>query len=175
MTPQANGKKIVSIKQVLFLLAVIAAAVLMMVLMPDRRTAFLDASKKFFLEMVFVLPAIVVLLGLFAVFVPKEFITRYLGKTSGVKGFVLALGLGALPTGPLYIAFPMASALLSKGARRANIIVFLTAWACIKLPQELMELSFMGPAFTAARLALTIIAAAAMGFITERVMDGKGA
>lgn len=166
-------KKIISIKQILLLLAVIAAAVVLMLLMPDRREPFLEASWKFFLEMVFVLPAIALLLGLFAVFVPKELITRHLGKASGLKGFFLSIGLGALPTGPLYVAFPIAAALLSKGARRANIIVFLTAWACIKLPQELMELSFMGPAFTGARLVLTIIAAAIMGFITERAMEGK--
>jgi len=163
----------VSIKQVFLLLGVIAAAVVLMLLLPERRAPFLEASWKFFLEMVFVLPAIALLLGLFAVFVPKELITRHLGKASGVKGFLISLGLGALPTGPLYVAFPIAAALLAKGARLANVIVFLTAWACIKLPQELMELSFMGPVFTAARLVLTIIAAALMGFITERLMDEK--
>ena len=85
-------------------------------------------------------PAIVILIGLFAVFVPKQMVADYLGHASGLKGFLLAALLGSLPTGPLYVAFPLAAAMLKKGARIATIIVFLTAWACIKLPQEMVEL-----------------------------------
>ncbi|MBN2050445.1 MAG: permease [Spirochaetales bacterium] len=165
-------KKTFSKGRVAALLVTAAAAVILALVLPDRRQAFLEASWKFFLEMLIILPAITVMIGLFSVFVPKELITKHLGESSGFKGFLLSLGLGMLPAGPLYVAFPVAAALLAKGARRANIIVFLTAWACIKLPQEMMEFTFMGPAFTFTRLALTVIAAALMGFLTERIMAG---
>ena len=67
-----------------------------------------------------------------------------------------SLFLGTLPTGPLYVGFPMAAALLKKGARVANVLVFLCAWAALSIPAELMELRFMGWKFTVARLALTV-------------------
>ncbi len=81
---------------------------------------------------------------------------------------MLSLFLGMLPTEPLYVAFPMAAALLKKGARVANIIVFLSAWACIKLPQELVELEFMGARFMALRLVLTVVFVVIMGLVIEQ-------
>jgi len=77
--------------------------------------------------------------------------------------------MGSLPTGPLYVAFPMASALLKKGAKVSNIIIFLSAWACIKIPQELVELQFLGAKFMASRLLLTVIFVIIMGLFVEKV------
>lgn len=121
--------------------------------------------------MMIVLPAVMILMGLFAVFISDETVVKYLGKTSGVKGIALALLLGALPTGPLYVAFPLAATLIKKGARISNIIVFLSAWACIKLPQELVELQFLGGDFMVTRLILTIIFVILMGYIIEKIME----
>jgi uncharacterized membrane protein YraQ (UPF0718 family) len=118
-----------------------------------------------------ILPAVMIIMGLFSVFVSKELVVKYLGKTSGIKGILLAVFFGALPTGPLYIAFPLAVALKSKGASISNIVIFLSAWACIKLPQELVELQFLGIEFMAARLILTIIFVAIMGLFVERLID----
>ena len=70
----------------------------------------------------------------------------------------------------LLVAFPLAAAMLKKGARVANMIVFLTAWACIKLPQEMVELQFMGLEFTLLRFSLTAVAAVLMGLLTEKLM-----
>ena len=77
--------------------------------------------------------------------------------------------LGALPTGPLYVAFPMGAMLIRKGARIANVMAFLSAWACIKIPQEMVELQFMGWQFTATRLLLTVILVGVMCLLAERV------
>jgi len=74
------------------------------------------------------------MMGLFTVWISKETVVKYLGKTSGTKGILLALLFGATPTGPLYVVFPLAAALREKGAGLTNIVVFLTAWVCIKLP-----------------------------------------
>jgi uncharacterized membrane protein YraQ (UPF0718 family) len=76
-----------------------------------------------------------------------------------------------LPTGPLYVAFPLAVALRKKGASIANIVAFLSAWACIKVPQELFELQFLGFQFMAARLLLTIVLVVLMALFTERVIE----
>ena len=58
---------------------------------------------------------------------------------------------------------------MKKGARTANVVVFLSAWACIKLPQELVELRFLGFKFMALRLGLTIVLVLFMGLFIEKV------
>jgi uncharacterized membrane protein YraQ (UPF0718 family) len=169
-TPDNSRKKLVSVRSLAVLAGALAAAGILITLFPDNRQRAVDTSLRFLVEMVSILPAIVILIGLFAVFVPKQLVANHLGHASGVKGFLLAILLGSLPTGPLYVAFPMAAAMLKKGARPANIIVFLTAWACIKIPQEMVELQFMGLKFTLLRFGLTVVAAVIMGLITEKIM-----
>lgn len=134
---------------------------------PEKGEKALNISWEFFKEMVFILPAVMVLMGLFGVWVERDVVVKYLGKGSGIWGLFLAILLGTLPTGPLYVAFPLAAMLLKKGARVANVMVFLSAWACIKLPLELMELQFMGWKFTLWRLVLTLALVIPMGLIAE--------
>ena len=150
---------------------VLVITVILLSIFPERTNPIMSTSWDFFIEMILILPAVMLILGLFTVFVPKEIVVKYLGKTSGIKGIILAIILGALPTGPLYVAFPMAAALLKKGAKISNIIVFLSAWACIKIPQEIVEFQFLGPQFMLLRLSLTIIFVILMGVSIEKIIE----
>ena len=134
-------------------------------------TAAITVAWGYFVQMMMILPAIMVMIGLFSVWASNEMVVKYLGRTSGVKGIFLAILFGALPTGPLYVAFPIAAALLKKGASISNVIVFLSAWACIKLPQEMMELQFLGWKFMILRLVLTVIFVSIMGASIERMIE----
>ncbi len=156
------------LKSFLFTALAAAAAVVLLILFPDNRTPALNASWSFFIELVEILPGVMILMGLFTVWVKNETVIKYLGHSSGIRGIVLAFFLGMIPTGPLYVAFPMAASLLQKGARVANIIIFLSAWACIKIPQELVEMRFLGVRFMALRLSFTIIMVLAMGLFIEK-------
>jgi len=136
---------------------------------PEKSSAVIDVSLVYFKEMMVIFPAIVLLMGLFMVWISKDIVLKYMGTTSGLKGVIISIILGALPTGPLYVAFPLALALKNKGASITNIVVFLSAWACIKIPQELVEFQFLGLKFMAVRLALTIIFVTIMGMIIEKL------
>ena len=151
--------------------AVIVAAVVTLLIFPGKSSLVFSASKNYFLEMAMILPAVMIIIGFFSVWIQRELVVKYLGKTSGVKGILLSIVLGVLPTGPLYIAFPMAAVLLKKGAKISNIIIFISTWACIKLPQELVEIKFLGIEFTLLRLALTIILVIVMGMIIEKLIN----
>jgi len=151
----------------IMLALIIPIAVTVSLIFPDRGERVADISWSFFLEMVYILPAVLILMGLFAVWVSKDVVVRYLGAGSGVKGLVLSMVMGALPTGPLYVAFPMGAMLIKKGARIANVMAFLSAWACIKIPQELMELQFLGWRFAVTRLLLTAFAIGVMCLFAE--------
>jgi hypothetical protein len=163
----------------LAILGVVSAiTVILLMTFPDRKDVVLGTSWDFFVEMILILPAVMVIMGLFAVFVPRELVGKYLGNASGLKGIVIAIVLGSLPTGPLYVAFPMAHGLIKKGARTSNIIIFLSAWACIKIPQEMVELQFLGAEFMLLRLSLTVVFVIVMGISIEKLIkwsDGRAA
>jgi len=158
-------------RDAIFLAVTLIIAIALLSFFPGKKETVTAASWKFFVEMIWILPGVMVLMGLFMVWIPKEMVEKYLGKTSGIKGFSLAVFFGALPTGPLYVAFPLAASLIRKGARISNIIIFLSAWSCIKIPQEMVELQFLGPRFMAARLILTIGFVVIMGLSIEKIID----
>lgn len=142
---------------------------------PESREPFSTTVAEYTLEMISVLPAVLVMMGLLSLFVSKEFISSHLGSESGLKGMAVAFLLGTLPTGPVYMAFPIARALRHKGARVANIYIFISAWACIKLPQEIVELRFLGTEFMLYRLGLTITLVTVLSLAVEKLAAGEPA
>jgi len=159
------------IKSWFFFCISIVIVVVLLSIFPEKIESVTLTSQEYFIEMMIILPAVMIIMGLFAVFIPSETVVKYLGKTSGIKGVALSIFIGTLPTGPLYIAFPMAATLLKKGARVSNIIVFLSAWACIKIPQEMVEFQFLGGEFMLLRLILTVVFVIFMGLIIERIIE----
>lgn len=121
-------------------------------------------------EMVFILPAVLVVMGLFMVWVDRSVVVRYLGSGSGLRGMLICIALGTLPTGPLYVGFPLAAALLKKGARPANVLAFLCSWAALSIPAELMELRFLGWRFMLARLGFTVLCIVPLALAGERML-----
>lgn len=157
-------------RDIIFLGIAIVIAIILISLFPEKREVVTASSWEFFIEMIWILPAVMVLMGLFAIWVSKETVVKYLGETAGIRGIFFAILFGALPTGPLYVAFPVAAVLIKKGAKISNIIIFLSAWACIKIPQEMVEFQFLGLKFMAARLILTIISVVIMGLSIEKII-----
>lgn len=160
-----------SIRSWLLLAACVGGFILLCFLFPVQGHDAARNAWRFFLDMVQILPGVLILMGLFAVWIPEKTVAKLLGSGSGLKGMALALLAGTMPTGPLYVAFPMAEALLEKGASVKNVVVFLSAWACIKIPQELVELKFLGPEFMALRLSLTVIFVIVMSWTIEQIVD----
>jgi uncharacterized membrane protein YraQ (UPF0718 family) len=159
------------IRDLIILGLIVLVTVVLLLVYPENSKEVIGTSQDFFIEMILILPAVMILMGLITMFVPNNIIVKYMGKTSGMKGIALSFILGALPTGPLYIAFPMAATLIQKGARISNIIIFLSAWACIKIPQELVEIQFLGYEFMITRLVLTIICVILMAVLIEHMIE----
>jgi uncharacterized membrane protein YraQ (UPF0718 family) len=157
-----------------FLALAVAVAVGLSLAYPDKGTVARHVWWENLKEMAFILPAVLTIMGLFMVWVDRGVVMRWLGEGSGLKGMAVSLLLGTLPTGPLYVGFPVAAALLKKGARVANVLVFLCSWAALSIPAELMELRFMGWKFMLARLALTTVVIIPMCLAGEFLYDRIG-
>ncbi len=163
-----NGNKS-RLKQWLPAAFLTAFSLLLLALFSEAREPFAGTVAAYAREMITIFPAVLVLMGLLSAFISSRFIARHLGDGSGIRGMVLAFLLGTLPTGPLYMAFPLAAALKKKGAGTANMVIFLSTWACIKLPQELVEMRFLGARFMIIRLLLTITFVSLMALTIELI------
>lgn len=115
------------------------------------RTFFTMAGR-----MLKILPIAFVLIGLFDVWVKHETVESHLGETTGLKGHLWAIALAAMAVGPLYVSFPVASAIKRKGARMGVVLTYIGASAICRIPMAVFEASFLGLRFTVIRFAVSI-------------------
>lgn len=123
---------------------------------------------QFLKEVMAILPPALVVLMILDAWIPRHTVESHLGKNSGAKGWLTAMLLGSFAAGPLFTAFPIAQSMALKAARPANVVIFLGAWATVKIPMILMESHFMGARFSLLRLALTIPFLVLMGHLVEK-------
>jgi uncharacterized membrane protein YraQ (UPF0718 family) len=118
------------------------------------------------------LTAAFLIAGFLQALVKKEFITRWLGRESGLKGILLAcLGGGLIPGGP-YAYYPISSALLKSGAGLGVLIAFVTAknlWSVSRLP---LEIAILGTSVTIRRYLITFLIPPLIGIAVEWIFGG---
>lgn len=136
-----------------FALAVAAAAALGAPVAVRAAESFLSLGR----DMVTVLPAAFVAIGLFEVWVPKATVERHLGRRDRryVQWLWMVL-LAGTSVGGLYVALPVAASLRGKGARLGLVLAYLGLAGVCRIPMALFEASFLGPAFTAVRFAVSV-------------------
>ncbi len=146
------------------------AYVLVFILSPQTfRTALVFISG-FLKEMIQVLPRVLILSGLIAVWVPRDVIIGGFGNKSGWKGRLLSLLIGSVSAGPIYAAFPLCLTFKKKGASTENIIIILSSWAVIKVPMLIMEIKFLGMEFSLLRYLLTVPVIFLMAWILKKIL-----
>ena len=131
------------------------------------------STKSSIIQMLSVLPAIMILLGLLDVWVPKEYFIKYMGSNSGVIGITLTFLIAFFSAGPMYAAFPFTAVLIKKGVKFSNIIIFLNAWCVTKFSTLLFEISALGSDFTLIRLIIDIPGAIIMGYVVDYIVNRK--
>ena len=118
--------------------------------------------------------AIILAMGLIVGFIPPSWISRSIGSGSGALGVAIASLLGAVLFIPAIIAFPLAALLLKKGAKVFNIIIFLSACVCIKIPIEIVEFQFLGWKFAITHYLTTLVVLVFLGEIIGGVFFKEG-
>ncbi|OPL07979.1 MAG: hypothetical protein AVO33_02560 [delta proteobacterium ML8_F1] len=154
-------------------IGILAVYILLSLTLPDMALSSGKIAASYFKEMALIMPPVFLLMGLSEVWITKDAIRKWLGKGAGAKGTLFALVFGTLPTGPLYIAFPLAASLLRKEASIHNMVVFLGAWAALKIPQLLVETEFLGLEFTALRFVTTLGILLLMGVAMEYFLKNE--
>jgi len=156
----------------LFLLILCLDCILLLI-SPSVGTRSIQISFENLIEMALIVPPIFILLGLFHVWVPRETIIKLMGEKSGLIGISLALALGSFAAGPLYAAFPVAGALLNKGSKFSNVLLFVGAWSTTKIPMLLFEGSSMGWQFMLTRLIINIPGIFLIAYLVEKTTSKR--
>ncbi|HEY41007.1 MAG TPA: hypothetical protein G4O18_04010 [Dehalococcoidia bacterium] len=110
----------------------------------------------FALDMLKIVPCAFILIGLFEVWIKRETVERHLGEGSGIMGYLWAVLLAGTTVGGVYIAFPIAYSLHSKGAKLGVIFTYIGASAICRIPMAIFEASFLGIQFTTVRLLVSL-------------------
>jgi len=120
-----------------------------------------------------VLPAlglVFLLLLLANLFLDPSRVKRYLGKTSGIRGWFIAVFSGIFSVGSVYAWYAMLSDLKKKGMAQQLIVAFLYSRA-IKLPLLPLMIHYFGVAYTLILSLYLVIFAILNGLLVGRLQD----
>jgi uncharacterized membrane protein YraQ (UPF0718 family) len=124
----------------------------------------------FLVEMALVLPPMFLLIGLFDVWVPREFVERHAGRCAGASAVPWMVLLATVQAGPLYAAFPVAVSLWRKGCAPQNVFIYLGAFSAMKIPMLTFEVAFLGWRFSLARTLVTLPVFIVIGVVLARLL-----
>jgi len=122
-----------------------------------------------------ILPTLAIILTLMFLsnlFLQRKKIGNYLGKESGLKGWLIAIIGGILSSGPIYMWYPLLGDLKEKGVKTSLIAAFLYNRA-IKIPLLPAMIYYFGNLFTLVLTCYMIIFSIFNGFIVEKIGGEK--
>lgn len=104
-------------------------------------------------------------------FVSPENVRKYLGKSAGLKRWLIAVAGGIISTGPIYMWYPMLRQLRKKGVKYGFIATFLYNRA-VKPPLIPMIILYFGLKYTVVLTIVMIIISIVQGIIFEKIEGG---
>lgn len=126
---------------------------------------------KIALDMVIqILPLLIfsfIVAGMVQVLVPQEFLSKWIGKESGLRGIFIGTIAGAFAPGGPYTSLPIAVTLLKSGASIGTMVAFLTGWSLWAFARLPMEIRILGWKFTIIRIASTFFFPPIAGLIAQ--------
>ena len=90
--------------------------------------------------------------GMIWVLLPRDRLSRLIGKKSGFRGLVIATAAGVITPGGPASAYPLLAVMGSAGADRGALVAYITSWAILGMQRILIwDLPFMGAEFSLTR------------------------
>ena len=95
--------------------------------------------------------------GFAELLLPQSWMRASFGENAGLRGILLATGLGVItPAGP-FVAMPIAAVMVRAGAAAGPVIAFVTAWSLLALHRVVVwEIPILGWRLTALRYGLSL-------------------
>lgn len=133
---------------------------------PEKIYSSLHASLDIIIQILPILVLVIFMMGVANYFLKPKKVSKYLGGESGIKGWVLAISMGILSHGPIYVWYPLLKDLRDHGMRSGLVAVFLYNRA-IKIPLLPVMIFYFGIGFVIILSFYMIIASVIEGKIIE--------
>ncbi len=151
---------------IVIVLYVIIGLLKIEVLLPSLRFSF-----KIIKNIIPVFVVIFALLVAFDLFASPYSVRKYLGKSSGFRRWLIAIGGGIISTGPIYMWYPLLKELKKQGIQYGFVATFLYNRA-IKLPLIPMMIVYFGLKYTLVLAMVMITISVIQGIIFEKIEGG---
>ncbi len=155
--------------KIYFLLSVVLLYLLFIPLLPNKSRTVLKVFIKLLLSLMPVFVFVYIIMLLIYYFVNKEFLKKYMGEESGLKGWLIAIIAGIISTGPMYVWYPLMKELRKNGVKDRYLATFLynrgikPAW----LP---LLIFYFGWFYSLTLLVVMAVLSILQGLMTERII-----
>ncbi len=167
-----NQEKAFSFRGKYFFVAVVILYGAIFLLNSDSAWLAMQKSSMVLLKILPIFVFVLFFTALLNFFLQPKKITRHLGKDSGIKGWLWALGAGVISHGPMYAWYPLIEDLRSHGMKDGLIVVFFAS-RTIKIPLLPMMVDYFGLSFTLILSFYLLLGALLQGLLLEAA-EGQG-
>lgn len=149
-----------------FLGLVVFVYFLLFLFQPEKIKQSLKISTDVLLQILPSLLLIILLMGIMNCFVNPRTVSKYVGKGSGIKGWLLAILTGILSHGPVYAWYPFLRDLRNQGMKSGLIAAFLYNRA-IKIPLLPLMIYCFGTLFVVILICYIVAASIVQGWVIQ--------
>jgi len=141
---------------------------ILMIVDPRKAESSLNFALNIFYRVFPALIFVFLLMVIINIFVEPGHVQKYLGRGSGIKGWLFAIISGIISTGPVYMWYPMLRQLKMNGARTALISVFLFNRS-VKPPLLPLLIMYFGVKYAIVLTVIIIISSPLQGWLVEKI------
>lgn len=156
----------------LFLAIVLFGYGLSFLLSPDSTTEALAFFRRVMRHMLPILGLVFLLLFIANLLLAPTKVEHFLGKETGIKGWVLSVVAGVFAMGPIYPWYAVMAELQQKGMRTAFVATFLYSRA-VKIPLLPLMVYYFGSTYTIVLCLYLVVFSVINGIVVERLMPQK--
>lgn len=113
-----------------------------------------------------------IIAGMVQVLLPQEFLFKWVGAASGIRGILIGTAAGAIAPGGPYVSLPIVAGLLRSGASVGTMVAFLTGWSLWAVSRLPIEIGILGWRFTLIRIVSTFFFPPIAGLIAQTFFGG---
>jgi uncharacterized membrane protein YraQ (UPF0718 family) len=151
----------------IIILAIFTFICLIISFIADKKKTIeaLKKGGKMFINLLPPFISILILVSVLLFLMPKEILTKWLGKESGFLGMVIATLAGSISLIPGFIAYPLGKILIDNGVEYSVIAIFITTLMMVGIVTLPIEKKFFGLKVAIIRNVLSFIGALVIGVL----------
>jgi len=125
---------------------------------------------KLFIKIIPAFLLVFILMVLTNYFIQPKTLVKYIGKESGIKGWLISIITGIISTGPIYLWYPLLNDLQKHGVRNGLLATFLYNRA-VKIPLLPVLILYFGLTYSIVLSIVMMITSVFQGMLTEKLME----